>query len=76
SDPLKFLIYDRTGWIGGLLGKICESQGIEYTNGSDRVENLNSLEEDIATVKPTHVFNAVGVMGDEAENDKQTPILI
>ncbi|CAN1165199.1 Trifunctional UDP-glucose 4,6-dehydratase/UDP-4-keto-6-deoxy-D-glucose 3,5-epimerase/UDP-4-keto-L-rhamnose-reductase RHM1, partial [Linum perenne] len=72
----KFLIYDRTGWIGGLLGKIYESQGIEYIYSSDRLENLNSLEEDIATVKPTHVFNAVGITGDEAENEKQTPILI
>ncbi|CAN1332798.1 Bifunctional dTDP-4-dehydrorhamnose 3,5-epimerase/dTDP-4-dehydrorhamnose reductase [Linum perenne] len=63
SGPLKFLIYGRTGWIGGLLGKICESKGIEYTYGSGRLENRSSLEEDIATVKPTHVFNAAGVTG-------------
>jgi UDP-glucose 4,6-dehydratase len=64
QDPnLKFLIYGRTGWIGGLLGKICEKQGICYEYGSGRLENRSQLEKDIATVKPTHVFNAAGVTG-------------
>ncbi|PQM42492.1 trifunctional UDP-glucose 4 6-dehydratase/UDP-4-keto-6-deoxy-D-glucose 3 5-epimerase/UDP-4-keto-L-rhamnose-reductase RHM1 [Prunus yedoensis var. nudiflora] len=27
KPSLKFLIYGKTGWIGGLLGKICEKQG-------------------------------------------------
>ncbi|GJY28380.1 trifunctional UDP-glucose 4,6-dehydratase/UDP-4-keto-6-deoxy-D-glucose 3,5-epimerase/UDP-4-keto-L-rhamnose-reductase RHM1, partial [Tanacetum coccineum] len=29
----KFLIYGKTGWIGGLLGKLCEKQGIQYEYG-------------------------------------------
>ncbi|KAI4315354.1 hypothetical protein L6164_028173 [Bauhinia variegata] len=63
DKPLKFLIYGRTGWIGGLLGKLSESQGIDYAYGSGRLENRSSLEADIATVNPTHVFNAAGVTG-------------
>lgn len=63
NKPFKFLIYGRTGWIGGLLGKLCDSQGITYTYGSGRLENRSSLEADIAAVKPTHVFNAAGVTG-------------
>ncbi|GAB4834323.1 hypothetical protein Ancab_032576 [Ancistrocladus abbreviatus] len=63
EKPLKFLIYGRTGWIGGLLGKLCEAQGIDYQYGSGRLENRPSLESDIATVNPTHVFNAAGVTG-------------
>ncbi|KAF6160421.1 hypothetical protein GIB67_019190 [Kingdonia uniflora] len=63
SDPYKFLIYGRTGWIGGLLGKLCESQSIEYIYGSGRLENRQSLELDLETIKPTHVFNAAGVTG-------------
>ncbi|CAI0414145.1 unnamed protein product [Linum tenue] len=63
NGPFKFLIYGRTGWIGGLLGKICESQGIDYTYGSGRLENRTSLVNDIDTIKPTHVFNAAGVTG-------------
>ncbi|KAL2902299.1 Bifunctional dTDP-4-dehydrorhamnose 3 5-epimerase/dTDP-4-dehydrorhamnose reductase [Bienertia sinuspersici] len=63
EKPLKFLIYGRTGWIGGLLGKLCESQGISYTYGSARLENRVSLESDISANQPTHVFNAAGVTG-------------
>ncbi|GMH29808.1 hypothetical protein Nepgr_031651 [Nepenthes gracilis] len=63
GKPLKFLIYGRTGWIGGLLGKLCEAQGIDYEYGSGRLENRSSLECDIDDVNPSHVFNAAGVTG-------------
>ncbi|WOG88381.1 hypothetical protein DCAR_0207616 [Daucus carota subsp. sativus] len=63
ESPLNFLIYGRTGWIGGLLGKLCQAQGITYSYASGRLENRASIENDIATVKPTHVFNAAGVTG-------------
>jgi len=58
---LKFLIYGRTGWIGGLLGKICQKQGILYEYGIGRLENRAQLEADIASTKPSHVFNVPGV---------------
>lgn len=63
TKPFKFLIYGRTGWIGGLLGKLCEGQKIDYVYGSGRLENRSSLEADIASINPTHVFNAAGVTG-------------
>jgi UDP-glucose 4,6-dehydratase len=62
-QSLKFLIYGRTGWIGGLLGKICQKQGILYEYGSGRLENRVQLEADIESTKPSHVFNAAGVTG-------------
>lgn len=63
TKSFKFLIYGKTGWIGGLLGKLCEAQKIEYVYGSGRLENRSSLEADIASINPTHVFNAAGVTG-------------
>ncbi|KAH7549500.1 hypothetical protein ACOSP7_025687 [Xanthoceras sorbifolium] len=63
GQALKFLIYGRTGWIGGFIGKLCEAQGIEFEYGSGRLENRASLESDIAQIKPSHVFNAAGVTG-------------
>ncbi|KAF8007785.1 hypothetical protein BT93_K1701 [Corymbia citriodora subsp. variegata] len=63
KPALKFLIYGRTGWIGGLLGKICEKQGIPFEYGKGRLENRAQILVDIQTVKPTHVFNAAGVTG-------------
>ncbi|KAM7280255.1 hypothetical protein ACFE04_007389 [Oxalis oulophora] len=59
----KFLIYGKTGWIGGLLGKLCEKQGIIYEYGRGRLEDRSSLIADIQRVKPTHIFNAAGVTG-------------
>ncbi|OMO85317.1 dTDP-4-dehydrorhamnose reductase [Corchorus capsularis] len=57
---LRFLIYGRKGCIGGLLGKICEAQGIPFAYGSGRLEDHQSLVDDIAAVQPSHVFNATG----------------
>ncbi|KAM0946767.1 putative dTDP-4-dehydrorhamnose reductase [Dioscorea sansibarensis] len=63
GSQYKFLIYGRTGWIGGLLGQLCAGQGIPYQYGAGRLEDRASLEADLAAVKPTHVFNAAGVTG-------------
>lgn len=63
KPALKFLIYGRTGWIGGLLGQICEKQGISFEYGNGRLENRSQIQMDIQNVKPTHVFNAAGVTG-------------
>ncbi|KAF8050462.1 hypothetical protein N665_1962s0007 [Sinapis alba] len=63
SSSLNFLIYGRTGWIGGILGKLCEAQGIPYTYGSGRLEDRRSLISDLDSVEPSHVFNAAGVTG-------------
>ncbi|XP_006647684.2 bifunctional dTDP-4-dehydrorhamnose 3,5-epimerase/dTDP-4-dehydrorhamnose reductase [Oryza brachyantha] len=63
AQALKFLIYGRTGWIGGLLGQLCAARGIPFAYGSGRLENRAQLEADIDEVAPTHVFNAAGVTG-------------
>nr|XP_027063810.1 trifunctional UDP-glucose 4,6-dehydratase/UDP-4-keto-6-deoxy-D-glucose 3,5-epimerase/UDP-4-keto-L-rhamnose-reductase RHM1-like [Coffea arabica] len=63
KSSLKFLIYGRTGWIGGLLGKICDKQGIAYNYGKGRLQDRVQLLADIQNVKPTHVLNAAGVTG-------------
>ncbi|KAJ4952832.1 hypothetical protein NE237_029664 [Protea cynaroides] len=63
SSNLKFLIYGRTGWIGGLLGGLCKDRGIKFEYGRGRLEDRRSIMEDLRRVKPTHVFNAAGVTG-------------
>ncbi|KAF2302812.1 hypothetical protein GH714_008542 [Hevea brasiliensis] len=63
SSGLKFLIYGRTGWIGGLLGKLCTNEGIKFAYGTGRLQERRSIMEDIMKVRPTHVFNAAGVTG-------------
>ncbi|XP_073134500.1 trifunctional UDP-glucose 4,6-dehydratase/UDP-4-keto-6-deoxy-D-glucose 3,5-epimerase/UDP-4-keto-L-rhamnose-reductase RHM3 [Henckelia pumila] len=63
KSEFKFLIYGKTGWIGGLLGKICEKQNIPYEYGKGRLQDRSQLLADILAFKPTHVFNAAGVTG-------------
>nr|GMD23267.1 bifunctional dTDP-4-dehydrorhamnose 3,5-epimerase/dTDP-4-dehydrorhamnose reductase-like [Ipomoea batatas] len=60
---LKFLIYGKTGMIGGMLGKLCEKQGIPFEYGKARLEDRSQLLSDIIGVNPTHVFNAAGATG-------------
>ncbi|QHO00282.1 hypothetical protein HN51_035266 [Arachis hypogaea] len=59
DEQLKFLIYICTDWIGGLLGKLFETQSISFVYDTGRLENRS----DIATVNPSHDFNAIGVTG-------------
>ncbi|KAL6985102.1 Rhm1p [Sarracenia purpurea var. burkii] len=63
SSGLRFLIYGRTGWIGGLLGKLCKESGIEFEYGRGRLEERSSIVEDIKRVRPSHVFSATDGAG-------------
>lgn len=63
KPSLKFLIYGGAGWIGGLLGNLCDKQGIPFEYGTGRLDDRSQLLVDIRTIKPTHVFNASGVTG-------------
>ncbi|XP_061369835.1 trifunctional UDP-glucose 4,6-dehydratase/UDP-4-keto-6-deoxy-D-glucose 3,5-epimerase/UDP-4-keto-L-rhamnose-reductase RHM1-like isoform X2 [Gastrolobium bilobum] len=63
KPSLKFLIYGGAGWIGELLGNICQNQGIPFENGRGHLDDRSQILVDIQTVKPTHVFNASFVTG-------------
>nr|GLL32711.1 bifunctional dTDP-4-dehydrorhamnose 3,5-epimerase/dTDP-4-dehydrorhamnose reductase-like [Ipomoea trifida] len=60
---VKFLIYGKTGMIGGMLGKLCEEKGIPFEYGKARLEDRSGLVSDMTGVNPTHVFNAAGATG-------------
>ncbi|XP_027932665.1 trifunctional UDP-glucose 4,6-dehydratase/UDP-4-keto-6-deoxy-D-glucose 3,5-epimerase/UDP-4-keto-L-rhamnose-reductase RHM1-like [Vigna unguiculata] len=65
KQSVKFLIYGGAGWIGGLVGTLCEKQGIPFEYGKARLDDgsQSQILADINTSKPTHVFNASGVTG-------------
>ena len=58
-----FLIYGRTGWIGGMLGRLLQERGQEYYYGYARLHDRNALEKDIFRCRPTHILNAAGITG-------------
>jgi len=62
AEPV-FLIYGRTGWIGGLVAEEMKRLGIKYEFGTSRLEYRSGILDDISRVKPTHVMNAAGLTG-------------
>ena len=58
-----FLVYGRTGWIGGKLGKLLTELGHEWCYGSARLQDRVGVLDDIVRSKCTHVINAAGVTG-------------
>ena len=58
-----YLIYGKTGWIGGLLGKLLKAQNIDFVYGSARLENRSDIINDIETSKATHILCAAGITG-------------
>ena len=77
-EKQKFLLYGKTGWIGGMLTELARSNGDEVVLGEARLENRGDLEAEIERVKPTRVLNAAGVTGrpnvDWCEFNKQQVI--
>ncbi len=58
-----FLIYGKTGWIGGLVAEILVINGARWEFGTARLEDRAGILEDIRRVKPTNILNAAGVTG-------------
>jgi UDP-glucose 4,6-dehydratase len=58
-----FLVYGRTGWIGGKLGKLLTEQGHRWMYGAGRLEDRASILDDVKRSKCTHVLCAAGVTG-------------
>jgi len=60
----RVLIYGgKTGWLGNSLVDICTKQGMEVFIGKTRLEDRESLTQEIAIVEPDFVINAAGKTG-------------
>ena len=57
---MKVLVYGTRGWIGGQFVDILKMRGIEYFSGKSRVDNDETLKNEIESVKPTHVVSFIG----------------
>jgi len=63
GPDVTFLIYGRTGWIGGMLGRLLDERKYRYFYGSARLHDRQGIEADITRCKPTHILNAAGITG-------------
>ena len=60
---MKWLVYGSKGWIGSALVKILESLHIpdnHVYHGESRVNDLNSVEEEIKKIAPDRVLSLIG----------------
>ncbi|GAX76745.1 hypothetical protein CEUSTIGMA_g4192.t1 [Chlamydomonas eustigma] len=62
GEPV-FLIFGKSGWIGGLLGDLLKEKGAKFEFATARLEDRSAIIQDIERVKPTHVLNAAGLTG-------------
>lgn len=46
----RFLVYGKTGWIGGKIGKILEAKGASWTWGHARMEDRAAVAQDLDQV--------------------------
>lgn len=57
---MKVLLYGSNGWIGGQFKDLLESNNIECVNGTSRVDNDETLLQEIKDTQPTHVVSFIG----------------
>jgi dTDP-4-dehydrorhamnose reductase len=57
---MKVLLYGHKGWIGNQLIKILQNNNINIILGTSRVDNKEDVENEITTVKPTHIISTIG----------------
>lgn len=58
-----YLIFGRTGWIGGMLQELLTQQGKTFYLAESRTYDRESVIAEIEKYKPTHILNAAGVTG-------------
>lgn len=58
-----YLLFGKNGWLGGKLIKLLQEQGKTVHLAHSRLENRESVIQEIEKYKPTHVLNAAGVTG-------------
>ena len=57
---MNILIYGSNGWIGTQIILYLDNKNISYFKGISRVDDIESLENEISRIKPTHVLSLIG----------------
>ena len=57
---MKILIYGANGWIGNIFKDILIKYNVDYFIGKSRVENKETLLNEIKNIQPSHVISFIG----------------
>ncbi len=71
---MKILIYGSKGWIGSQVCSLLTELGLEWVEGKVRAEDIQSLEQEIEQVQPTHIMSFIGRTHGQIGDTKYTTI--
>ncbi len=57
---MRIIIYGSNGWIGNQFIKILENNKIDFIKGKSRIDNNESLLQEIDEINPTHIVSFIG----------------
>lgn len=60
SETPLFLLYGGNGWIGKQIQNILIEEKLDFQISKTRADNKESVENEIKTIKPTHIISTVG----------------
>ena len=58
-----FLVFGRTGWLGGIIGKLLTDSGTSFVYSKCRLQDRAGIEAELELLHPTHIISAAGVTG-------------
>jgi len=80
SKKVKFLVFGKTGWVGGMLGKILAEKGYDYEYATSRMQDRETVERELLHSGCTNVLCAAGLTGrpnvDWCETHRQETIRV
>ena len=71
---MKILIFGHKGWIGQMMVKLLEKNKIDYECSNCRANNKLEVENELKTIKPTHIMSFIGRTHGVFNNKKFTTI--
>ena len=71
---MKILVYGSQGWIGNQFISILVENGVNFVCGLSRVDNENSVLQEISEVAPTHIICFIGRTHGQIGDTKYTTI--
>lgn len=57
---MLIIIYGSNGWIGNQFIKILKNNKIDFIKGKSRIDNNDSLLQEIDEINPTHIVSFIG----------------
>ena len=66
---MRIIVYGSNGWIGNQFITILENNKIDFIKGKSRIDNNESLLQEIYEINPTHIVSFIGrthgIIGDK-----------